>query len=106
MAKKLFVGSLSSTTNEDILKKLFTDIGPVQTVSIIKDNFTGASRWFGFIEMVTEEDAKKAIEKLNGLTFEDRNIVVKEALATQTYTNGRGNRDRRANSNYRGGRRF
>lgn len=106
MAKNLFVGSLSFSTNEENLKKLFLEVGQVQTVSIIKDSFTGSSRGFGFVEMVIEEDAKKAIEKLNGVSFEDKNIVVKEALSKATYTNGRGMRDRRGGSRYRGNRRY
>lgn len=106
MAKNLFVGKLSFTTSEDNLRKLFLDIGSVLTVTIIKDNFTGSSRGFGFVEMTTEEDAQKAIEKLNGSSFEEKAIVVKEATPTSTYTNGRGKIDRRGGSRFRGNRRY
>ena len=78
MAKNLFVGSLPFTTTEDSLGQLFAGVGQVQSVAIIKDKYTGKSRGFGFVEMVTEEDAKKAIEKLNDANVEGRNIVVKE----------------------------
>jgi len=90
MAKNLFVGSLPFTVTEDALGQLFAGVGQVQTVSIIKDRYTGASRGFAFVEMVTEEDAKTAIEKLNGTQMEGRTIVVKEALPKPTYTSGRG----------------
>lgn len=104
MAKNLFVGSLPFTITEQTLEELFATIGQVQSVAIIKDKYTGSSRGFGFVEMVTDEDAQKAIEKLNGHSLEGRNIVVKEALPKPTYTNGRsGGRDRRSGF---GNRRF
>ncbi|MBI2617325.1 RNA-binding protein [Candidatus Gottesmanbacteria bacterium] len=105
MAKNLFVSKLSFATKEENLRKLFLDVGPVLTVTIIKDNFTGSSRGFGFVEMTNEEDAQKAIEKLNGFSFEERVITVKEATPTSTYTNGRGKIDRRG-SRFNRGRRF
>ena len=95
MAKNLFVGSLPFTLDEDALWKLFGGVGQVQSVSIIKDKYTGSSRGFGFVEMVSEEDAKKAIGQLNGYALDSRNIVVKEALPKPIYTNGRGYSDRR-----------
>ena len=89
MAKNLFVGSLPYTVTEDALGQLFAQYGQVQSVNIIKDKYSGQSRGFGFVEMATDEEAKQAIEKLNGFTLEGRNIVVKEALPKPTYTNGR-----------------
>jgi RNA recognition motif-containing protein len=89
MAKNLFVGSIPFSVTDDVLGQLFTGVGQVQSVNIIKDKFTGQSRGFGFVEMLTDEDAAKAIEKLNGYTLEGRNLVVKEALPKPTYTNGR-----------------
>lgn len=103
MAKNLFVGSLPFTVSEDALGQLFSGIGQVTSVAIIKDKYTGSSRGFGFVEMATDEDAQKAIEKLNGSNLEGRSIVVKEALPKPTYTNGRGGGDRRGGFGNRGG---
>lgn len=89
MAKNLFVGSLPYTVTDDSLGQLFTQVGQVQSVNVIKDKYSGQSRGFAFIEMVSDEDAVKAIEKFNGFNLEGRNIVVKEALPKPTYTNGR-----------------
>ena len=89
MAKNLFVGSLPFSVSDDALGQLFAQYGQVQSANIIKDKYTGQSRGFGFVEMSTEEEAQKAIEKLNGFNLEGRNIVVKEALPKPTYTNGR-----------------
>lgn len=90
MAKNLFVGSLPYTVTDDTLGQLFTQVGPVQSVNVIKDKYSGNSRGFAFVEMVNEEDAQKAIEKFNNYNLEGRNIIVKEALPKPTYTNGRG----------------
>ena len=90
MAKNIFVGSLPFSVTDDTLGQLFAQHGQVQSVNIIKDKYSGQSRGFGFVEMTTDEEAQKAIEKLNGYNFEGRNIVVKEALPKPTYTSGRG----------------
>jgi RNA recognition motif-containing protein len=90
MAKNLFVGSLPFSVTDDTLGQLFAQYGQVQSVNIIKDRYTGSSRGFGFVEMTTDEEAKKAIDGLNGHNLEGRNIVVKEALPKPTYTGGRG----------------
>lgn len=104
MVKNMFVGNLPFSATDDSLNQLFAQYGQVQTVNIIKDKFTGQSRGFGFVEMATVEEAQKAIEALNGYSFEGRAIVVKEALPKPTYTNGRtGGSDRRGGSGSRGG---
>lgn len=95
MAKNLFVGSLPFSTTEETLRKLFSQYGQIQSLTIIKDKYTNQSRGFAFVEMATEEEAKQAIEKLNNYSLEDRNIVVKEALPKPTYTNGRSGGARR-----------
>jgi len=79
MEKRLYVGGLSYRTTEDTLKDLFSKAGMVSSVSIIKDKFSGRSRGFGFVEMSTEQEAKKAIEMFDGKEFEGRNIKVAEA---------------------------
>src|SRR3989344_9026132 len=89
MAKNLFVGSLPFSVTDDALGQLFAQYGQVVSASVIKDRYSGQSRGFGFVEMSSEDEAKQAIEKLNGSNFEGRNIVVKEALPKPTYTNGR-----------------
>ena len=107
MGKNLFVGSLPFSVTDDELGQLFTGVGQVQSVNVIKDRYTGSSRGFAFVEMVTEEDAKKAIEKLNGHDLQGRNIVVKEALPKPTYSNSSGDRrDQRGGGGGRGRNRY
>ena len=83
MGKKLYVGSIPFTATEEDLTNLFSTIGEVESVKIITDPGTGRSKGFGFIEMATEEDAKRAIDELNGKSFMERSIVVNEARPQQ-----------------------
>ena len=80
MAKKLFVGNLPFAISQDQLKKIFVVYGPVVSVNIVSDKFSGKSKGFGFVEFETDEDAIKAIEGLNESEQMGRNIVVKEAI--------------------------
>jgi len=79
MEKKLYVGSLSYETTEDSLRDLFSQAGTVDSVAIIIDKISGRSKGFGFVEMSSTEEAKKAIETLNGKELDGRNIIVDEA---------------------------
>ena len=83
MGKKLYVGSIPFTATEESLRELFTSIGEVESVKIITDADTGRSKGFGFVEMSSSEDAKKAIEQLNGTKFMERALVVNEARPQQ-----------------------
>ena len=79
MAKKLYVGGLSYDTTEDTLKDTFSKVGTVETATIIIDKISSRSKGFGFVEMSTDEEAQKAIEKLNGKELDGRSITVNEA---------------------------
>ena len=73
---KLFVGSLSWGTTDDTLRDFFAQCGTVVSAKVIIDKFSGRSKGFGFVEMSTDEEAKDAIEKLNGQELDGRPIVV------------------------------
>lgn len=79
MAKKLFVGSLSYSTTDSQLEEHFAPIGKVLSAKVITDKYSGQGKGFGFVEMSTDEEAKNAINKLNGSTLDSRKIVVNEA---------------------------
>lgn len=76
----IFAGSLPFSLEEAELKEFFEEYGEVASVKIITDKFSGRSKGFGFIEMPNAEEAKKAIEELNGAEIDGRAIVVNEAL--------------------------
>jgi RNA recognition motif-containing protein len=81
--KKLYVGSLPYSTTEDELRNLFEAFGPVESVRIITDKFTGMSKGFGFVEMENGEDAKKAVEGMNGKPLNGRTLIVNDARPEQ-----------------------
>lgn len=80
MNKKLFVGGISWNTTESALTDYFAQAGKVVSATIISDKYSGQSKGFGFVEMETEEEAKLAIEKLNGQNLDGRSLAVSEAL--------------------------
>jgi len=75
---KLYVGNLPFTANEDSVRALFAEFGPVQSISLITDRETGTPRGFGFVEM-SSGDASKAMQSLNGKDFGGRPLKVNEA---------------------------
>ena len=78
MTKKVYVGNLPFQTTEDDLNNLFSQVGPVESVSIITDRDTGRSKGFGFVSMDSEA-ADKAIAQFNGADFNGRALTVNEA---------------------------
>ncbi|MBI3592442.1 MAG: RNA-binding protein [Nitrospirae bacterium] len=83
MGKKVYVGNISFKATQDDVRELFSKIGEVESVNLITDAHTGQSKGFGFVEMASEEDAKKAIEALNGTALMERTLSVAEAKPQQ-----------------------
>ena len=79
MAKKLYVGGISYSTSEDMLKKHFETAGAVESATIIMDKMTGRSKGFGFVQMSNDADADNAINMFNGKELEGRSLTVNEA---------------------------
>jgi RNA recognition motif-containing protein len=79
MGKRVFVGNLSFNTTSAQLESLFSEVGKCESVSVVTDRDTGRSRGFGFVEMSTPEEARKAIETLNGRELGGRTLNVSEA---------------------------
>lgn len=75
---KLYVGNLSFDTTEDSLRTLFAQHGTVESAKLISDRDTGRPRGFGFVEM-SNADASRAMQALNGKEFEGRALKVNEA---------------------------
>lgn len=80
---KLFVGSLAWATTEEALKEFFSQAGTVESANVVTDKMTGRSRGFGFVEMSSPEEAKKAIDELNGKELDGREITVSEARSKE-----------------------
>jgi RNA recognition motif-containing protein len=79
MSTKLFVGSLSYSVNDDQLRDAFAAAGNVVSAKVIIDRDTGRSKGFGFVEMGSDDEAKAAVDMLNGKELEGRAIAVSEA---------------------------
>jgi cold-inducible RNA-binding protein len=79
MGKRVFVGNLSFNTSSDQLRAAFESCGTLVDVKIISDRETGRSRGFGFVEFSTDQQAAEAIEKLDGMNLDGRQLKVNEA---------------------------
>jgi|SRR5262252_11098748 len=79
MGTRLYVGNLPYAVTELDLRDLFGGIGTVTDAKIVTDRETGRPRGFGFVEMSTEDEARKAIEEINGRDVQGRQVAVKEA---------------------------
>jgi len=88
----IFVGSLPFSTREESLRDAFSQHGEVTSARIITDRETGRSRGFGFVEMPNENEARAAIDALNGSSMEGRTINVNEARPREDRGGGGGGR--------------
>ncbi len=77
--KKLYVGNLPWSLNNDSLKELFVPYGEVTEAIVITDKYSGRSKGFGFVTFVNEADAEKAIAEMANKDLEGRKIVVNVA---------------------------
>lgn len=75
----IYVGNLNYRVDENDLTGIFEDYGKVSSAKIITDKLTGRSKGFGFVTMENNEEARKAINELNGATLENRQMIVNEA---------------------------
>jgi RNA recognition motif-containing protein len=93
MPSKLYVGNLAYSVTNDDLHELFSQVGQVQTATVITDKFSGQSKGFGFVEMTTAAEVATAIQQLNDSELKGRNIKVNEARPRESNFGG-GQRDR------------
>jgi RNA recognition motif-containing protein len=79
MGKKLYVGNLPFSANDDSLRQIFEQVGAVESAKIITDRDTGRSKGFGFVEMSNDQEATDAITRFHGADYEGRAMTVNEA---------------------------
>jgi cold-inducible RNA-binding protein len=75
----IYVGNLPFDAGEDDLRQAFAAFGQVSAVSIIKDQFTGQSRGFAFVEMPDNTEGTAAVTGMNGKELNGRPMKVSEA---------------------------
>ncbi|MEY4615741.1 MAG: hypothetical protein RJB66_701 [Pseudomonadota bacterium] len=100
MGKKLYVGNLPFTIDDQQLHQAFSSYGQVMSAKVIMDRDSGRSKGFGFVEMSTDEEAQNALGSLNGTQLGGRDINVSEARDPGPRTGGGGPRG----GGFRGGR--
>ena len=110
MATKLFVRSLAYAVTDDQLRDFFAAVGTVESAKVIMDRDTNRSKGFGFVEMSSDEEAKAAIEQLDGKDLGGRTIFVAEARPQAPRENrsfgGNGGGNRGDFDRNQGGRRY
>lgn len=79
MGKKLFVGNLAFSVNDEGLQQLFAAAGTVESAKVVIDRSTGRSKGFGFVEMADDSGATAAISQFNGADHQGRPLTVSEA---------------------------
>ena len=111
MGRRVYVGNLPYSTNEDQLSELFSQAGKVDNVRVMRDMATGRARGFAFVEMGSDDEAQRAVSSFNEYKLEGRALVVNEARPKPEGGGyGGGNRGGGGNRNfesedYSGGRR-
>ena len=100
---KIFIGNLSFNVTGGDLRQAFEAFGEVASATVIKDEQSGRSKGFGFVEMPVQTEAQSAIAALNGQAFKGRTITVNEARSQSDDRRGRdggGRGDRRGSGRY------
>lgn len=77
--KKLYVGNLPWSLNNDSLKELFSQFGEVVDAMVITDRMSGRSRGFGFVTFANDADAEKAVAEMHEKDVDGRKLVVNVA---------------------------
>jgi RNA recognition motif-containing protein len=76
---KIHVGNLAYNVTEDDLRSLFSSFGEVSSVNIVKERSSGQSKGFGFVEMMNNSEADKAMKGLNGSRVKEQAIKLSQA---------------------------
>ena len=80
--RKIYVGNLPFSADELSVRMLFSQHGTVNSIALVTDRATGQSRGYAFIDM-PDNDAGRAIQKLNGHCMDGRPLSVSEAREKQ-----------------------
>ena len=97
MGRKLYVGNLPYSADQQTLQDTFSQCGTVDSVNLITDRDTGRSKGFAFVEMSSGREAQKAMQELNGSSLDGREIKVNEAKPKAPRNDGRGGGHGRGN---------
>jgi cold-inducible RNA-binding protein len=86
----IYVSNIPYQTTEEEMRDAFAAFGTVSSARIIKDKMTGKSRGFGFVEMGSDDEARSALEGMNGAELSGRKINAREARPREEGQGGQG----------------
>ena len=75
----IYAGNLAYSVTDHSLEEIFAEYGTVDSARVIQDRDSGRSKGFGFVEMPNADEARQAIEAINGKEIDERAITVNEA---------------------------
>lgn len=76
---EIFVSNIPFAAKPEDIRQLFEPYGDVGRVNLITDRETGRPRGFGFVEMPNASEAQRAIEELQNVTMQGRQLTINEA---------------------------
>ncbi|XP_005373319.2 PREDICTED: protein boule-like isoform X1 [Chinchilla lanigera] len=79
---RIFVGGIDFKTNENDLRKFFSQYGSVKEVKIVNDR-AGVSKGYGFVTFETQEDAQKILQEAEKLNYKDKKLNIGPAIRKQ-----------------------
>jgi hypothetical protein len=83
---RLYVGNLSFDATESDLFELFNGVGAVQNAEVVTYRHNQRSKGFAFVQMLTVEEAKRAVEELHDKEFLGRKLVVSGAKSSEHHS--------------------
>ncbi|KAH9065714.1 hypothetical protein EDB87DRAFT_1672381 [Lactarius vividus] len=75
-AMQLYVGSLHFNLTEGDIKQVFEPFGELEFVDLHKDPVTGRSKGYAFVQYKRSEDARMALEQMDGFELAGRTLRV------------------------------
>ena len=82
----LFVTGIHPRLSETDVARLFEKYGEVESCSIMLDPHTKESRGFGFVKMMTSDQADAAKEGLQGEVIQGRTLSIEKARRARPRT--------------------
>ena len=98
MSIRLYVGNLPKELDRLELQEVFAPEGESVTTKVITDRKTGKCRGFGFVTVLTDEQADQVIEKYNGLMFKENPLKIEKALPRSKGKSEKGEEDQQQQS--------
>ncbi|HKP93699.1 MAG TPA: RNA-binding protein [Chthoniobacterales bacterium] len=83
---RLYVGNLSFDATESDLFELFNGVGAVQNAEVVTYRHNQRSKGFAFVQMLTVDEAKRAVEELHDKEFLGRKLVVSGAKSSEHHS--------------------